>query len=221
MQHDGQSEGDLARGPVPPPDRRPSPREQEADALAQRASSGDPQAVDALLQRHLPGLRTYVRRNIGPALLAKESSSDVVQSVCREVLADVGRFEYRGEAAFRTWLYQAALRKIIDRHRYYRAEKRDPAREVAGPSSATMTPEELAVLASSIHAPSREAMMNEEIERLERGFSKLAEGDRRVIKLVYVEGLSHVEVAERLGCSEVNSRKMLSRALARLSKQLV
>jgi RNA polymerase sigma-70 factor, ECF subfamily len=191
-----------------------------AAELVKRASGGDPHAVDALLQRHLPGLRTYVRRNIGPALLAKESSSDVVQSVCREVLADVGRFEYQGEAAFRAWLHQAALRKIIDRHRYYRAEKRDGAREVAPESASTLTSDELAVLATSIHTPSRDAMMNEEIERLERGFAKLAEADQRVIKLVYVEGLTHSQVAERLGCSEVNSRKMLSRALARLSKQI-
>jgi len=189
--------------------------------LVQRASGGDVIAVDALLARHLPGLRSYVRRNVGPALLSKESSSDLVQSVCREVLGDVKRFEYRGEAAFRTWLYQAALRKIIDRHRYYRAEKRDSAREAARPGSAVLTPDELAILASSIHTPSRDAIMNEEIARLEQGFSKLAEADQRVIRLVYVEGLSHVQVAERLGCSEVNSRKQLSRALARLSKQLV
>lgn len=186
-----------------------------------RASGGGAVALDDLLARHLPGLRTYVRRNVGPALLAKESSSDVVQSICREVLADAGRFEYRGEAAFRAWLHQAALRKIIDRQRYYRAEKRDAARESAPAGSTALTLDELAVLASSVHMPSRGAILNEEIERLERGFAKLSEADRSVLGLVYVEGLSHLQVAERLGCSEVNSRKLLSRALARLSKQLV
>jgi DNA-directed RNA polymerase specialized sigma24 family protein len=32
-----------------------------------------------------------------------------------------------------------------------------------------------------------------------------------------IEGLSHAQIAERLGISEANSRKMLSRALVRLA----
>jgi RNA polymerase sigma-70 factor (ECF subfamily) len=188
--------------------------------LIQRASSGDVVAVDELLERHLGGLRTYVRKNISPALLAKESSDDLVQSVCREVLQNVARFEYQGEAAFRNWLYQAALRKIIDRQRYYKAEKRDAAREVAALGTSSMSSGEFAVLASSIHTPSRDAAMHEEIARLEQGFNQLAEADRRVIRMIYIEGFSHAQVAEALGCTEVNSRKMLSRALARLSKRI-
>ncbi|MCC7010980.1 MAG: sigma-70 family RNA polymerase sigma factor [Planctomycetes bacterium] len=191
----------------------------EDDELIQRASGGDVVAVDELLERHLPGLRSYVKKNISPALLAKESSSDVVQSVCREVLQGMERFEYQGEAAFRSWLYQAALRKIIDRHRYYKAEKRDAGREMTRPS-ATMSEADFAVLASSMHSPSRDAVMQEEITRLERAFAKLSSGDQQVIRMVYIEGLSHAQVAERLGMTEVNSRKQLSRALARLSKQI-
>jgi RNA polymerase sigma-70 factor (ECF subfamily) len=193
----------------------------EAKELLQRASNGDAVAIDALLERHLTGLRTYVKKNISPGLLAKESSSDVVQSVCREVLQNVGNFEYQGEAAFRNWLYQAALRKIIDRQRYYKAEKRDAGREVTAITSSTMSSAEFAILASSIHTPSRDAAMNEEIARLERGFNKLSPGDQRVIRMIYIDAMSHAQVAEALGCTEVNSRKMLSRALARLSKQIV
>lgn len=193
----------------------------ESKDLVQRASHGDDVAVDALLQRHLSGLRVYVKRNISPALLAKESSSDVVQSVCREVLQNVAIFEYQGEAAFRNWLYQAALRKIIDRQRYYKAEKRDAGREISPLASSTMSADEFAILASSIHTPSRAAEMNEEIARLERGFNQLSPADQRVIRMIYIEGKSHADVGAELACTEVNSRKMLSRALARLSKQIV
>ena len=194
----------------------------EAEDLVQRASAGDHVAIDVLLERHLPGLRNYVRRNINPGVLAKESSSDLVQSVCREVLQNVDRFEYQGEAAFRNWLYQAALRKIIDRQRYYKAEKRDQAREVApGGGDASLSADELAQIAVSLGTPSRDAMMREEVERLERGFATLSEGDRRIIRAIYLEGLTHAQVAERLECTEVASRKMLSRALARLSKRVV
>ena len=193
----------------------------ESRDLVQRVSSGDAIAVDQLLERHLPGLRTYVRRNISPTLLAKESSDDLVQSVCREVLQGIERFEYRGEAAFRTWLYQAALRKIIDRHRYYKAEKRDVGRELSPLTRQAMSSAELALLASSIHSPSRDAAMHEEVQRLEHGFAQLSEPDQHIIRLIYVDGLTHAQASAALGCSEVNSRKMLSRALARLSKQIL
>ena len=174
-------------------------------------------AVDELLERHLPGLRMYVRKNISPTLLAKESSADVVQSVCREVLQDVDRFEYQGEAAFRSWLYQAALRKLIDRHRYYNAEKRSIGREVA-PQKDDLSATDFARLASSMHSPSGEAIMHEQVAGLERAFSALSEEDRRIIRLIYIEGVTHAQAGEQLGCNEVNSRKLLSRALARLSK---
>lgn len=189
--------------------------------LYERATKGDDAAVEELLERHLPGLRTYVRRNVSPGVLAKESSSDLVQSVCREVLEHAGNFEYQGEAAFRSWLYQAALRKLIDRQRYYKAEKRDTAREAVLERSHDLSSEAATVLAASLTgSPSSEAIMHEEVQRLERGFAQLEESDREIIHMVYVQGLTHAQVAEKLGCNEVASRKQLSRALARLSKRI-
>lgn len=190
--------------------------------LHQRASRGDEHAIEALLERHLDGLRNYVRRNVSPGVLAKESSSDLVQSVCREVLAHVEQFEYRGEDAFRSWLYQAALRKLIDRQRYYNAEKRELAREAPPAPSHELSGEAASVLAASLAAsPSSEAILNEEVQRLERAFAQLEDADRRIIHLVYVRGFSHAQVAAELNLSEVASRKQLSRALARLSKRIV
>ncbi len=189
--------------------------------LYERASRGDDHAVEALLERHLPGLRTYVRHNVSPGVLAKESSSDLVQSVCREVLQNIDNFQYQGEAAFRSWLYQAALRKLIDRQRYYKAEKRDAGREAALEYSSELSSQAASVLAASLAgSPSSDAILREEIGRLELAFSQLEGSDREIIHLVYVRGLTHAQVASQLGCTEVASRKQLSRALARLSKRI-
>lgn len=174
--------------------------------------------MDAVLARHLPALQRYVRAHVGPALLAKESASDLVQSVCRELLQDLGDFEYQGDAAFAGWLQQAALRKIVDRQRYHGAAKRDAAREVA--VDAVFTRDDLQRLAATLPSPSGEAMRREERERLERAVAALAGPDRQLIRMVYVDGLSHAVVARQLGISETASRKQLSRALARLSKHL-
>jgi len=170
--------------------------------------------------RHLPGLERYVRRNVGPKLLAKESASDLVQSVCREVLQDLGEFQYQGEAAFRAFLEQAALRKILDRGRFWRAEKRDPAREGEAERAASFSRDELSALAASLGSPSGEVARREEFERLERALERVGEADRRLIRWIYVEGLTHSEAARRLETTEVNSRKQLSRALARISRHL-
>jgi hypothetical protein len=62
--------------------------------------SGDAEALARLLTGFLPELRAFVRLRLGPELRARETSSDLVQSVCREVLADLDQFEYRGSPSF-------------------------------------------------------------------------------------------------------------------------
>lgn len=187
-------------------------------SLIEGASRGDSAAVDALLQRHFDGLHAFVRKQLGPAMLARESSSDVVQSVCREVLEDLRehKLEYQGEAAFKGWLYQAALHKIADRHRHHHAEKRGGGRERV----ASLSSSEASLLAKALDSPSRNAAMREELERLAAAFEQLGEHERMVVHRVYLQGLSHARVAEELACTEEASRKTLSRALAKLSRLL-
>ena len=102
----------------------------ESRPLVLRAQSGDASALDALLAQHLPGLRAYIRLRCGPALRARESASDIAQSACRDVLENLDRFQWNGEAGFKAWLYTTALRKIADRAEYWGAQKRDAKRDV-------------------------------------------------------------------------------------------
>lgn len=194
----------------------------EADErdLISRATSGEPEAVDSLLERHLPVLRAFVRLQVGPAIRAKESASDLVQSVCREILQDVDDFEYRGEAAFRQWLYTAALRKILDRDKYYRRDKRDVAREVNPAAGADSSAADLIDAYGTFCSPSRQAMAREESERVEAAFDRLPENYREVITLSRVAGLGYPELAAHYGKDEAYCRTLLSRALARLARHL-
>lgn len=185
-----------------------------------RASGGEPQAVDVLLERHLPHLRAFVRLQAGGAIRAKESDSDLVQSVCREILQDLGDFEYRGEAAFRQWLYTTALRKILDRVKYYHRDKRDVDREAAQPANAASSAADLVEAYGTFCTPSRHAMAREEAERIEAAFERLPENYREVIALSRVAGLNHAELAEHYGKDEAYCRTLLSRALARLARHL-
>jgi RNA polymerase sigma-70 factor (ECF subfamily) len=189
-----------------------SPVSDESRELVARVTQGDRPALEELLQRHLPGLRAFIRLRAGTVVRRFESESDLAQSVCREVLEHVDRFRYGDENGFRNWLYTTALRKIVDRHEYWGAARRD-ARRVEGDAA-------LAEVYRSFSSPSGHAMKREEIEAVERAFDRLDDAQREVISLAHVVGLSRAEIAAQLGKSEGAVRTMLSRALADLAALL-
>ncbi len=190
--------------------------------LIDEVSRGDGSAMESVIADHLDGLRGFVRAR-APDLLGREADVDLLQSVCREVLEDVreGRFRYEGEAAFKQWLYQAALLKIRDRRRYWGADKRGGGRgeERFLVTSTSGDPRHQALL-ESVCSPSRAVVRQEEIEIAATAFARLDEVWRKIIVLARIEGRSHREIAAELGISEANSRTLLSRAIARL-KELV
>jgi len=187
-------------------------------AAAQRRERG---AVDQLIEHHLDDLRAFVRLQVDPQLRARESCSDVVQSICREVLEDLPGFDYRGEGSFRAWLFTAALNKVRQKGAYHRAQKRDPAREErAGPSAAdsgaSVGADLYASLCSFEPSPSQNAIAHEQAERIERAMDTLAEDHREVLLLARIVGLPHAEIAKRMERSENAMRTLLSRASVRL-----
>lgn len=204
---------------------QPAPTGDDA-SLVDAAVAGDASAIEQLLERHLPGLRAYVRLRAGAGLRSRESSSDIVQSVCRDVLENMGRFRYPGEAAFRAWLYATAMRKIADRAEYWRAAMRDPAREVRLSPGTTSRPSgsddaRLAeVYRASFFSPSQAAIGREALAKLEAAFEKLPEDYREVIVLSRIVGLSRAEIAEKMGRTEASVRNLVSRALAELAEHL-
>ena len=184
--------------------------------LVQRAVAGDAEAIGALIARHLPGLRAFVRLRMGKELRAKESASDLVQSVCREVLEHADRFRFPGERQFKHWLYKEAFRKIANRAAYLKAARRDVAREapVGDDSYAQLS------AAYTSFSPSRDAMAREHAERLEAAFDRLPDDYREIVVLSRVLGMSRTEMSEELGVSEAAVRSRLSRALSALADHL-
>ena len=185
--------------------------------LVQRASGGDDLARSSLYERHLPAFRAFVRLRMGELLRAKESTTDIVQSVFREVLEGVDDFEWKGEAAFRQWLFQRGTGKILNRHKYYKAAKRDAARE-AHKEPAGLSEEEslLAGCYAQACMPSKLAMNREDLGQVEKAFDALPEDYRHAILLSRIVGLSTTEIAQEMGRTAIAVRTLLSRALARL-----
>lgn len=179
----------------------------------------DPRQIDLLLEQNLAGLRAFLRVRAGAAVRARCSQSDLVQSVCREVLESRGKFEFQGDAAFRNWLYTAALRKIVEQDRKLHAKKRDVGRELSVDDDAGMDAAVLQGYAAAT-TPSVLAMGREGAARLEEAFDELNDGQRELITMARFAGLSHAEIAAHLGKSEEACRQGLRRALVKLSVAL-
>lgn len=135
------------------------------------------------------------------------------------MLEQLDRFQGNGEAGFRAWLYATALRKIADRAEHWNAQKRDPAREVALDDERGSDPG-LAAAYSSVSSPSLHAAGREALDRLELAMDTLSDEQREVIVLSRIAGLSHAELAERLGCSEPTARQRVFRSLATLAQRM-
>ena len=198
--------------------RGPDPAAGDSSAqLAERAAAGDREAVDRLLERHLPELRAFVRLRAGEALRARESTSDLVQSTCREVLVHMDRFRFPDDHAFRRWLLTTAQRKIADRVDHYTALKRDARRETPLASEGGADDGRLLACYGRFSTPSHQAVVADEVQRIERAFDQLTDEQREVVTLAHVAGLSRREIAEQLGKSENAVRIVLHRALARVA----
>lgn len=181
--------------------------------LVRRAATGDPRSLDALVERHLPGLVAFVRARAGKSLRAREATADLVQSACYEVLKAMPKEDVGDEAAFKHWLYLAAERKIVDRARHHAAAKRSPSRETRLGSDAELLERGY----SGFWTPSRHAAAREEIERMEAALRRLPDDARETIVLARIVGLSCAEIGAKTGRTEGAVRVLLHRSLARLA----
>lgn len=189
----------------------------EIDGALEAARRGDTQALNWLLEQHLPALRAFVHSKASRKLLARETISDLVQSACREVLKDLPHETLTSEEDFRRWLFLAVERKIIDHARFHdRAKRTAPGAPHSSGDPPALVAEDIATRST----PSQEAMAHEVRERIEIAMQELPPDQREVIRLSRLLGLSHSEIAERLERSPAAVRELLHRALARLDRML-
>lgn len=171
------------------------------------------------MQEHLPGLRAYIRLRMGPRVRRWETESDMAQSVCVEALEQLEEFEYRGQSAFRQWLFTAALRKIVEKDRYLSAEKRNTDQIVTNAIGASLDPI-AGLVCRAFGSPSECAEEREMMERIERALDRMSEGEREVILLSRLAGRSTREIGDHMDRTESAVRALLVRALASLARHL-
>lgn len=175
--------------------------------LVARIQGGDASAWERLYRRYHDPLLLAIRARLGSRLRARLESEDVLQSVVKDALDDLARFEPRGPGSLRHYLHVCVLNKIRAKAEHFGAAKRDGG--VALTDS----------VAGGIPAPDDEPLAyldGERYGRLEQALAALPEDAREVVILRTIEGLTNSEAARALGKSDEAASKAYNRALARL-----
>jgi len=177
------------------------------------------------LGRMLDGYRRYLlmiaNEVIGPELQAKLDASDVVQDTFLEAQRHLGVFRGTTNAEMRAW-----LRKILEcrlanvRRTYLVTEKRAAGREVTFDSFQAESGAGIESLKCRAPSPSNHAVRNEWSTALEQALIRLPEHYRQAVTWRHVEQLSWDEIGRRMGSTADAARKVWSRAIQRLRREL-
>ena len=164
-----------------------------ADLLQRVAANGDVEAFRALFQSYAPRVKSYMMRQGADPRTAEELAQETLLTGWRKAAL---YSDDKGSAT--TWIFTIARNLRIDRLRKEVAWQPLPENNDEEPSPEPTPDEELS-----------------ERERSEKVRSVLAElpaDQSEVVTLAYVEGLSHSEIAQRLGLplGTVKSRMRLA-----------
>jgi RNA polymerase sigma-70 factor, ECF subfamily len=165
-----------------PPAHRVTDATADLDAIT-RVARGDGDALATLYDRHSRAVYSLALRVLGETREAEE----VVQDVFAQAWRQAARYD-TSRGAVVAWLLVMTRSRAIDRLRARRG-----LQPLAGDSERT-----LGVLSDPAAGPEREALSAEQRSRVRVALEQLPLVQRLAIELAFFEGLTHVEIAERL-----------------------
>lgn len=163
--------------------------------LLEACRLGDRRAMEALYHRFKRRVYSLVARIAGP-----NDAEEVSQEVFVRIFRGLPRF--RGESALGTWIYRLSVNAALSH-----VARRPPV----------ASGEKVLLELPAAEGPSRDPRL---AARLEAALQRLPAGYRAVLVLHDVEGLSHEEISEILGCRVGTSKSQLHKARARMRELL-
>lgn len=187
--------------PQPAEVDREARRAEEAELLA-RIVDRDERAVEALYARYSGPLYSLAYQVTG----ADRFAQDVVQEVFVAVWKDAARFD-PAKGAVGPWLFSLARHKAID---LVRREQNVRKRTAEVDMELEVAPDDV----------DQEAWLNVRRDRVRAAIAQLSETQRTALELAFFAGLTHVEVAERLGIPLGTAKTRIRTALLKLRDAL-
>jgi RNA polymerase sigma-70 factor, ECF subfamily len=175
--------------------------------LVVRAREGDRMAVEALLQRSIPGLRRFAHGRLPAAARRTLDTGDLVQETVLHVLRRLDTFEPRHVGAMQAYLRQSVINRI-----------RDEVRRIGRHPTPAELPEDLA---SDMPSPLEEAVRSEAYDRYRAVLVQLSPRDREMVVARIEAQWNLGEIAQRFNMRTVDGARMaVTRALRRLMDRL-
>lgn len=176
-------------------------------------------ALTELLVEHRAELAAFVARSAG-RILRYESADDLVQGVHLRAIERASSFRYRGPGEFIGWLETVARSHLADRHQYWHALRRRPARLVRlgtaqGASHGAAGGRDEPQATST--GPSTFTSRREQVAIALRALALLLPRDRDFVRWT-CEDVPTVEQATRLGISLDAAARARQRAIERFRK---
>jgi RNA polymerase sigma-70 factor (ECF subfamily) len=168
-----------------------------ADAVA-----GSRAAVEQVLALVRPLVLRYCRARIGSQNRSYTGADDVAQEVCLAVLTTLPRYVDQGRP-FMAFVYGIAAHKVNDAHRAAARNRSEPVATVPDEPTTDAGPEQ-------------RVMHGETSSRIAELLQVLSAGQREILVLRVVVGLSAEETANAVGSTAGAVRVAQHRALARL-----
>jgi RNA polymerase sigma-70 factor (ECF subfamily) len=168
--------------------------------LIARVLAGDVAAERALYEAHVDRIFRLAFRMSGREDLAQDFTQDAF------IRAFERLHEFRGDAAFSTWLHTIAVSVTLNGMRRVKT-RRERETELAG-------------LAAELPGVGQREAEPDLKRRMAAAIDALPEGYRTVFLMHDVEGYTHEEIGAALGVQSGTSKAQLSRARAKLREAL-
>jgi RNA polymerase sigma-70 factor (ECF subfamily) len=204
--------------PIGGHDRAPNESGEVSDREAvERAQSGDHEGFRILVERHQArAYRVAVR-----ILRDEDQARDAVQDAFLKAYTSLRRFE--GRSGFYTWLYRLVVNVCLDMRRRDRSDRHvvweeggavESAADGAGSGLEGSGGPDFA-------APGRGVERAELSAALSAAIATLPQGQREVLMLREIDGLSYAEIAEALGISKGTVMSRLHYARRKVQQLLI
>ena len=177
-------------------------RQQEADvdfAIVKRVQAGDVAAFDQLILKY----RERVFGVVYNLTANREDTSDLTQDTFIKAFQSINRFQ--GHCSFFTWLYKIAVNTSLSHLRKNRLRSFFSLEKIQEDGTNAQLLEQL----TDKNGADRDTYLRELQQKLNEAMQKLSIPHRTVITLFEIDGLSHSEIAEVMGCSEGTVRSRL------------
>ena len=178
--------------------------------LLEQAQAGDHGALSRAFEKYQRRLAVLVHFKLSERARTFAEIDDIVQETLLRAFRDIHNFHYQAPGSFLRWLSAIADHVIVDRVRYQSRERRAgdeiPFRSASNPAG----PEPI-----DTKTPSRLLAQQEAVERLLSRLDCLPEDYRNAILMAKIEGLTTVEMAEKLGKSREAVALLVFRAVKR------